>query len=193
MKLIAGLGNPGKNYENTFHNLGFRAVDAVAEILDAKFGKESFRALIGETRVNGEKIILAKPLTFMNLSGESLSSLIDFYKIPLSDFLVIYDDYDLKKGTIRIRESGTAGTHNGMRNIISELGSGNFPRIRIGFNPGAESRIPLIDYVLSAVKDEDVKIMDESVKRAARAAAEFAEGVKIQDVMQKYNGTVDIL
>ena len=193
MKLIAGLGNPGKNYENTFHNLGFMAVDAVADILCTEFNKEKCRAMVAETRINNEKVILAKPLTFMNLSGESIRLLMDFYKIPLSDFLVIYDDYDLKKGVLRIRESGSAGTHNGMRNIISQLGSGEFARIRIGFNPGAECRIPLIDYVLSSVKDEDKKIMYSAITRAANAASEFARGVKIQDVMQKYNGSADIL
>ena len=193
MKLIAGLGNPGKNYENTFHNLGFMAVDAVADILGTEFNKEKCRAMVAETRINNEKVILAKPQTFMNLSGESIRLLMDFYKIPLSDFLVIYDDYDLKKGVLRIRESGSAGTHNGMRNIINQLGSGEFARIRIGFNPGPECRIPLIDYVLSKVKDEDKKIMVSAIERAAKAASEFVRGVKIQDVMQKYNGSADIL
>ena len=190
MKLIAGLGNPGKQYENTFHNLGFMAVGAAAEILGADFSKEMCRAAVAETKIDGEKVILAKPLTFMNLSGESIRALTDFYKIPLSDLIVVYDDYDLKKGCVRIRESGSAGTHNGMRSIVSLLGGG-FARIRIGFNPGAESRIPLIDYVLSSIKDEDRTIMDSAVARAANAAAEFARGVKIQDVMQKYNGAAD--
>ena len=124
----------------------------------------------------------------MNLSGESLKALIDFYKIPLNDIIVIYDDFDLKKGDIRIREKGSAGTHNGMRNIISMLSSENFARVRVGFNPGKESRIPLIDLVLSGIKEEDKEIFANAIERAGKAGYDFATGKKIQDIMQKYNG-----
>ena len=122
MKLIVGLGNPDDKYKNTFHNLGFMSVDKVADKLGFSFTKTKCRALIAEGNVNGEKIILAKPLTYMNLSGESVRELVSFYKISTADTVVIYDDYDLLKGVIRIRENGSAGTHNGMRNIIQELG-----------------------------------------------------------------------
>jgi PTH1 family peptidyl-tRNA hydrolase len=124
----------------------------------------------------------------MNLSGESIKALMDFYKISLSDLMVIYDDFDLKKGDIRIREKGSSGTHNGMRNIISMLGSENFARIRIGFNPGVENKIPLIDLVLSGIKKEDKEIFDRAIEQAGKASYDFALGVKIQDIMQKYNG-----
>ena len=121
MKLIVGLGNPDRQYLNTFHNLGFMSADKTAALLGVEFKKEKFRALLAEKGSGENKIILAKPLTYMNLSGESIREIASFYKIDSKDILVIYDDYDLKKGFIRIRESGSAGTHNGMRNVIKEL------------------------------------------------------------------------
>ncbi len=190
MKLIVGLGNPDKQYHNTFHNLGFLSVDKTAELLGVSFSKQKCKADIAETKINGEKIILAKPLTYMNLSGESVRALIDFYKIPLQDIIVIYDDFDLKKGEVRIREKGSSGTHNGMRNIISMLGSENFARIRVGFNPGGDNRIPLIDLVLSGIKEEDKDLFAKAISSAGSAGADFAKGIKIQDVMQKYNGKI---
>ena len=122
MKLIVGLGNPDDKYQNTFHNLGFMAVDAMAETLGIDFNKTKCRALVAETKMASEKVILAKPQTYMNLSGESLRELVSFYKIDLKDVLVIYDDFDLNKGFIRIRENGSAGTHNGMRSIVENIG-----------------------------------------------------------------------
>ena len=176
MKLIVGLGNPDKEYLNTFHNLGFMGADEAAKILGAEFGKEKCRALVAEARFGGEKILIAKPLTYMNLSGESVRELISFYKIDLEDLVVIYDDYDLPKGALRIRENGSA-----------ELGSENFARIRIGFNQGGDCRIPLINLVLSGIKKEDEEIFKNSVRAAGAAAAEFAKGESIDKVMQKYN------
>ncbi len=188
MKLIVGLGNPDNEYKNTFHNLGFMSVDCVAEKLGLTFSKEKCRASIAEGKIGGEKIIIAKPLTYMNLSGESVRELINFYKIPLKDMLVIYDDYDLNKGVIRIRESGSSGTHNGMRNIISELGDSNFPRVRVGFKPLEQMQIPLINYVLSGIKAEDKPLFDEAISVAGSAGADFAKGKEIQKIMQEYNG-----
>ena len=124
----------------------------------------------------------------MNLSGESIREIASFYKIDGKDILVIYDDYDLKKGFIRIRESGSAGTHNGMRNVIKELGTENFPRIRIGFKPDEPTFIPLIDFVLSGIKEEDKPLFDETTSRAAKAAAEFAKGESVLSLISKYNG-----
>lgn len=190
MKLIVGLGNPDKEYLNTFHNLGFMCVDGVANKLGVTFAKQKCKALLAETKVGKEKIILAKPLTYMNLSGESVRELISFYKIPLEDIIVIYDDYDLPKGEIRIREKGSAGTHNGMRNVIKELGTGDFARIRVGFKPATETRVPLIDYVLSGIKEEDKKIFESAIEKSASAGYEFAIGKPIQEVMQKYNGKI---
>ncbi len=191
MKLIVGLGNPDKEYLNTFHNLGFMAVDKTAEELGAEWNKTKCRAVIAETRCGGEKIILAKPLTYMNLSGESVRELTSFYKIDVKDVLVIYDDFDLDKGVLRLRESGSAGTHNGMRNIVKELGAQNFPRIRIGFKPQVQTQIPLLNLVLSGIKAEDKPIFDKATLNAGKAAADFAKGVPFQEIMQKYNGKLD--
>ena len=190
MKLIVGLGNPDKKYLNTFHNLGFMALDGVASKLCADFAKQKCKATIAEIKIGKEKIILAKPLTYMNLSGESVRELLAFYKIPLEDLIVIYDDYDLPKGEIRIREKGSAGTHNGMRNILKELGTGDFARIRVGFNPATETRVPLIDYVLSGIKEEDKSLFEKAIDKAGSAGYDFALGKPIQEVMQKYNGKI---
>ena len=188
MKLVVGLGNPDDKYKNTFHNLGFMAVDKVAEKLGVEFLKQKCRAMIAETRIKSEKVILAKPLTYMNLSGESVRELLSFYKIGLSDLIVIYDDYDIDKGMVRIRESGSAGTHNGMRNILQNVGSGNFSRIRIGFKPNTEFKIPLIDYVLSGIKEEDKALMEKAITVASDAGVAFANGEDIQKIMQNFNG-----
>ncbi len=188
MKLIVGLGNPDLEYKNTFHNLGFMSVEKTADELDADFSKKKCRALLAETKIGGEKVILAKPLTYMNLSGESVRELCAFYKIQPQDILVIYDDYDLEKGVLRIRESGSAGTHNGMKNIVKELGTENFARIRIGFKPSSPSFVPLIDLVLSGIKGEDKEIFDNATTLAGKAASEFAKGTPVQKIMQKYNG-----
>ena len=188
MKLIVGLGNPDDKYKNTFHNLGFMTVDALANKLNVSFNKNKCRALIAEYKTGAQKVIIAKPLTYMNLSGESVRELLSFYKISVSDCLVIYDDYDLEKGFIRIRESGSAGTHNGMRNIIKEIAQTNFPRVRIGFKQSEDGKIPLLNYVLSGIKPEEKSIFDKAISVAAEAAYEFAEGKKIQDIMQAHNG-----
>ncbi|MBQ0098977.1 MAG: aminoacyl-tRNA hydrolase [Firmicutes bacterium] len=189
MKLIVGLGNPEKKYFNTFHNLGFMCIDKVAEKLNVEFSKEKCRALICETRVNGEKVILAKPLTYMNLSGESVRELLDFYKMDVKDLAVLYDDLDLPKGTVRIREKGSSGTHNGMRNIVKEIGSENFFRVRVGFKQAeTEHPIPIIDYVLSTIKDEEKEIFEKAIDKASNSAIDFIKQEDIQKIMQKYSG-----
>ena len=188
MKLIVGLGNPDKEYLNTFHNLGFMSVDKAAEKLNVEFSKQKCRALIAETKIGMEKVILAKPLTYMNLSGESVRELVSFYKIDFSDLLVIYDDYDLKKGVIRIRKEGSAGTHNGMRNIVKELSSEKFKRVRIGFMQDGEVKIPLINYVLSGIKKEEVELFERATDIAGDIAKSFAQGEDFDKIMQKYNG-----
>ncbi len=188
MKLIVGLGNPDKEYFNTFHNLGFMAVEKLAEKLGVEFNKTKCRALVADCVVGGKKILLAKPLTYMNLSGESVRELVNFYKIDLKDLIVIYDDYDLKKGALRIREKGSSGTHNGMRNIIKELGKEDFNRLRIGFKPEGEFKIPLINYVLSGISKEDKPIFESAVERASNALLDFINGVDITLIGSKYNG-----
>ena len=188
MKLIVGLGNPDREYLNTFHNLGFMAVDCATKELGIDFSREKCRAMIAETKIGTEKIIFAKPLTYMNLSGESVRELMNFYKISIEDLIVVYDDFDLEKGALRLRESGSAGTHNGMRNIIKEIGNTNFKRIRIGFKPQGECKIPLLNLVLSGISKEDKPLFDKATSLAGKACVDFARGETFQNVMQKYNG-----
>ena len=186
MKLIVGLGNPEKQYEKTFHNMGFIAAGDVAEILGAKFKKKECESSVAEAFVNGEKVIIARPLTYMNNSGRAVKQLMAKYKIPEENLLVIYDDYDIPKGKIRIRASGSAGTHNGMRSIIGETGLKNFARIRVGIRDEAVN-IPIINYVLSEVRKDDYELFADACKKAGEAAAEFARGLDIEKVMCKYN------
>jgi len=187
MKLIVGLGNPDDKYKRTFHNLGFMCVERAADKLGVSFNKTKCRADVAEFKIGAEKIIFAKPLTYMNLSGESVKELVSFYKIDLKDVLVIYDDYDIYAGAVRIREKGSAGTHNGMRNILEKLGNGDFPRVRVGFKPTTEINVPLINYVLSGIKEEDKPVFDKAIDVAASAAVAFAKGEKLQNIMQTYN------
>ncbi|MBQ8885227.1 MAG: aminoacyl-tRNA hydrolase [Clostridia bacterium] len=186
MYLIVGLGNPDKQYERTFHNVGYIAAGDVAEALGAKFKKKECEASVAEAYVGGEKVIVARPLTYMNNSGRAVKQLMAKYKIPEENLLVIYDDYDLPKGKIRIRAEGSAGTHNGMRSIIGETGKTRFPRIRIGIRD-SEVNIPIIDYVLSEIRKEDYPLFAEACKKAAEAASDFARGVNIEAVMNRYN------
>lgn len=188
MKLIVGLGNPEKKYDNTFHNLGFSAVGKAAEKLGASFGKEKCDALIAEIKTGRDKVIFAKPLTYMNLSGKSVKELLSYYKISTDDLVVIYDDYDIEKGEIRIRKEGSAGTHNGMKSVISEIKTTEFLRIRIGFHPNDGLKIPLIDYVLSGIKGEDAPLFIKAIDTAANAAAAFAEGKDAEYIMRTFNG-----
>ena len=145
MYIIAGLGNPGKKYENTRHNIGFITLDYLAERHDIQINKIKHKALVGEGRISGQKVLLVKPQTYMNLSGESLREVMDYYKVDIEDLIVIYDDIDLPAGTVRIRKKGSAGTHNGMRSIVQHLGQ-DFPRIRMGI--GNERKGDLADFVL---------------------------------------------
>ncbi len=187
MYLIVGLGNPEEKYAKTFHNMGFLAVGDVAEALGVKFKKRECEASVAEGYLGGEKIVLARPLTYMNASGRAVKQLAAKYKISPAELVVIYDDYDLPKGHVRIRPSGSAGTHNGMRSVIAELGFTDFARIRIGIRD-EEADIPLINYVLSEVKKEDYPLFIAACKRAAEAALALASGEEFERVMTKYNG-----
>lgn len=187
MYLIVGLGNPEKQYEKTFHNMGFIAVGDAAERCNAKFKKKECEASVAEAFIGGEKVIFARPLTYMNNSGRAVKQLMAKYKIDPSQLLVIYDDYDLPKGKVRIRASGSAGTHNGMRSIIAETGLTNFARIRIGIKD-EEVRIPIINYVLSEVRKDDYTLFADACAKAGEAAAAFASGTDIEKVMCQFNG-----
>lgn len=186
MYLIVGLGNPDKKYEKTFHNMGYIAVGDAAELLGAKFRKKECEASVAEAFVGGEKVVLARPLTYMNNSGRAVRQLMAKYKIDESNLLVIYDDYDLPKGKVRIRAGGSAGTHNGMRSVIGETGLQRFPRIRIGIRD-EEVDVPIINYVLSEVKKDDYRLFADACHKAGEAAAEFARGADIEKVMCKFN------
>ncbi len=186
MYLIVGLGNPEKQYEKTFHNMGYIAVGDTAELLGVKFKKKECESLVAEAHINGEKVVLARPLTYMNNSGRAVKQLMAKYKIAPEKLLVIYDDYDLPKGKVRIRASGSAGTHNGMRSIIGETGLTNFARIRIGIRD-EEVNIPIINYVLSEVRKDDYELFAKACKKAGEASAEFAKGLDIEKVMCKFN------
>lgn len=165
MYIIAGLGNPGPRYANTRHNIGFIALDMLAEKLGIKVTKIKHKALIGEGTLAGEKIILAKPQTYMNLSGESILDLKSWYKVEDSRIIIIYDDIDLDVGVLRIRPSGSAGTHNGMRSIIYQLQSQDFPRVRLGIGRPPEGW-DLKDYVLSTFRDDEIPKLKDACQRA---------------------------
>ena len=186
MYLIVGLGNPEKKYETTFHNLGFLAVGEAADKLGVKFKKKECEASVAEAFLGGEKVILARPVTYMNASGRAVKQLMAKYKVPPERLLVIYDDFDLPKGKLRIRAFGSAGTHNGMRSIIGEIGTQQFPRIRIGIKDPAVD-IPIINYVLADIRKEDYPLFGAACSAAADAAIAFARGEDIEHVMSAYN------
>lgn len=186
MKIIVGLGNPEEKYLKTFHNMGYIAVGDVAAKLNVKFKKKECEAYTAEASINGEKIILARPVTYMNNSGRAVKQLLAKYRADVSDLIVIYDDYDIAKGGIRIRPSGSAGTHNGMRSVIAETGTADFIRIRIGIRD-SRVNIPIINYVLSEVKREDYDLFITVCGRAADAAIAIASGIPVEKVMTDYN------
>ena len=184
MYLIAGLGNPGKKYENTRHNLGFITLDRLAEKCNISVRKSKFKSLIGEGIINGEKVILLKPQTFMNNSGEAIREAVEYYKLDLENLMVIYDDIDIPLGDIRIRKGGSAGTHNGMRSVVYQLMEDDFPRIRIGLKGTKEK--DLIDFVLGGFTKEEVKPLEEACDRAVDAVLCYIDqGIDI--AMNKYN------
>lgn len=187
MFIIVGLGNPDEKYLKTFHNMGYIAAGDVADKLGVKFKKKECESYIAEANISGEKVIIARPVTYMNASGRAVKQLLAKYKTDVSHLIVIYDDYDLPKGSVRIRPSGSAGTHNGMRSVIAETGSQNFTRIRIGIRD-KEVNIPIINYVLSEVRKEDYELFVSACKRAADAAVAIAGGKAVENVMTEFNG-----
>jgi len=186
MIMIAGLGNPGRDYEKTRHNMGFDTVDVIAERAGIRVRNAEGRALTGKGIYAGEKVLLVKPLTYMNLSGESIRALIDYYKIDAEkELVVISDDITLPLGKLRIRMKGSAGGHNGLKNIIAQLGHDRFRRIKIGVGEKPEE-YDLINYVLGRFSKEDRVIVEESINRAADAVATLLEE-GAEKAMNKYN------
>lgn len=185
MKLIVGLGNPGREYEDTRHNSGFKVLDLIANELNVNINKSDFKGMYVKTNYRGESVILLKPMTYMNLSGESVRPLMDYFKIDIDDLLVIYDDLDTETGKIRLRQKGSAGGQNGMKNIIKHLGCQDFKRIRVGI--GKDPRIPIVDYVLGKVRKEDLDNYNEALADAKNAALEYIVN-GFDKAMNKYNG-----
>lgn len=183
MYIIAGLGNPGKEYTGTRHNVGYEALDCLAEKHNVKLNKLKFNSVYGETTINGEKVMLVKPVTYMNRSGIAIDEIMKFYKIPAENLIVIYDDIDIPVGTLRIRPNGSPGTHNGMKSIIQHVGT-NFPRIRIGI--GRNPQMDLADYVLQRFSKDDAEKIKPIMEKAIEAAIEIIES-NVDMAMQKYN------
>lgn len=184
MYIIVGLGNPGKKYEATRHNMGFMTVDQLAETHGIDVSKIKFKSLVGEGRIAGQKVLLVKPQTYMNLSGEAVRQVMDFYKIKPEELIVVYDDIDIPTGQVRIRKKGSSGTHNGMRNILQHIQTENFPRIRVGIGSGKKE--DMINYVTGNVSKSEREMYAEAVKYAALSAAAIVEK-GIEKAMNEYN------
>lgn len=186
MFIIAGLGNPTPEYRGTRHNVGFAAIDRIAEDMGCLVMEKKKKALLGSGRAGSDKVVLIKPQTYMNLSGESVRALVDFYKIdPERELIVICDDINLPPGKVRIRAKGSAGGHNGLKNIILNLGTEQFIRIRVGVGARPEY-MDLVDYVLGRPSGEDKKLMEEGIATAAEAAlAVVTDGVDA--AMNRFN------
>lgn len=186
MFVIVGLGNPGKKYENTRHNAGFIAIDALADKYGISISEKKHKALCGAGVIEGNKVVLVKPQTFMNLSGESVRSIMDFYKIdPEEDMLVIYDDISLAPGNIRIRKKGSAGGHNGIKSIIAHAGTQNFMRIKVGVGE-KPSGWDLADYVLGHFSDEDNVKLKEIMPDIIQAVTFMVQG-DVDKAMNDFN------
>lgn len=185
MKIIAGLGNPTSKYEGTRHNVGFMAIDKIAQKYGISIDTKKHKALVGKGIIAGQKVILAKPQTFMNLSGDSIQQIAAYYKVEPEDILIIFDDISLDVGRIRIRKKGSAGGHNGMKSIIACLNSSDFPRIKIGVGdkkPGQD----LAAYVLGNIPKVDRELMDEAILKAEDAVELIVAG-EIEQAMNLYN------
>ncbi len=167
MYAIIGLGNPGRKYEHTKHNMGFLTIDHLASKFDIKVNKIKHKALVGEGSISGQKVLLVKPQTFMNLSGQSVREIVEYYKIAMEELIVIYDDVDIDMGRLRIRKRGSAGSHNGMKSIIYDIQKDDFPRLRVGI--GGQRKMGLANYVLGGFGKEEKNIMEKAVVRAADA------------------------
>ncbi|HBM76149.1 MAG TPA: aminoacyl-tRNA hydrolase [Clostridiaceae bacterium] len=184
MYIIAGLGNPGKEYENTRHNTGFSVIDYIAQKNNINISKTKFKGIYGEGNIGNEKVMLLKPQTYMNLSGQSILDAVQFYKINVENLIVIYDDVSLPLGRIRIRPSGSDGGHNGIKSIIYLLETDCFPRLRVGIG---EPGVDIINYVLGRFSSDEHKILDDVIKVAADGV-EAIVNFGVDQAMNMYNG-----
>ena len=186
--LIAGLGNPGREYEKTRHNTGFRALDLLAENLGVKVDRLKFQGLYGQTTYKGSKLFLLKPQTFMNLSGRSVLQLSAYFNIPPQRIIVMFDDISLEPGRLRVRPNGSAGGHNGIKSIIQELGSQDFPRVKIGVGAKPTPEFDLAAWVLSAFSANEEKALAVSLKNAADAALSILDR-GVPETANRFNGS----
>lgn len=186
--LIVGLGNPGREYEKTRHNAGFRALDVLAQKLSCKVDKGKFQGLYGQVSWCGRKLLLLKPQTYMNLSGRSVLQLSAYFHVPPQRIIVLFDDISLEPGRLRIRGDGSAGGHNGIKSIISEVGSQDFPRVKIGVGAKAHPEQDLADHVLSTFSSLEEKALQSALERAADAALCIIEK-GVPETANRYNGS----
>ena len=186
--LIVGLGNPGREYEKTRHNCGFRAIDILAQKLGCKVDKAKFQGLYGQVSYNGCKLLLLKPMTYMNLSGRSVLQLSAYFHVPPQRIIVMFDDISLEPGRLRVRADGSAGGHNGIKSIISEVGSQDFPRVKIGVGSKAHPEQDLADHVLSTFSSQEEKALAVSLKNAADAALAIIDH-GVSEAANRFNGS----
>ncbi len=185
MYLIVGLGNPEEEYANTRHNMGFDTINKLAKQYNIEINKKKFKGLYGTGIIEGKKVILLKPQTYMNLSGESIREIVDFYKIQTEDIILIYDDIDIDVGIIKIRKKGGPGTHNGMKSVIKHLGTGDFARVRVGIG-SPQNKSDLINYVIGAIPKEEQEKLDLSTTLAKEALIEIIKN-DVNTAMNKFN------
>lgn len=185
MYLVIGLGNPEEQYAKTRHNMGFSTINKIAEKYHISFDKKKFDAIYTDTIIEGEKVILIKPQTYMNLSGNSVRQFVQFYKIPMDHVIVIYDDIDIEKGIIKIRKKGGPGNHNGMKSVVQEIGNDTFPRVRVGIGAPIYKN-DMINYVIGQVPNEEYEILEKGIKVAAEAVIDILKN-GIDHAMNEYN------
>ena len=186
--LIVGLGNPGKEYERTRHNAGFRAVDLLADKLSCKIDKGKFQGIYGQANYGGKKLMLLKPLTYMNLSGRSVLQLSAYFNIPPQRIIVMFDDISLEPGRLRVRPDGSAGGHNGIKSIIQEVGSQTFPRVKIGVGAKPNPQYDLADWVLSTFSAQEEKALAVALENAADAALAIIDH-GVPEAANRFNGS----
>lgn len=185
MYLIIGLGNPEEQYARTRHNMGFSTINKIANKYNVSFDKKKFDALYVDTIIEGEKVILVKPQTYMNLSGTSVRQFVQFYKVPMDNLIIIYDDIDIDKGIVKIRKKGGPGTHNGMKSVEQEIATDTFPRVRVGIGQPTYKN-DMINYVIGQVPKEEYEILEKGIQKAADAVIDIIKN-GIDHAMNKYN------
>ena len=185
MYIVVGLGNPEEDYSKTRHNMGFDVVNQIAKEYSVPLNKKKFDAIYGEISIEGEKVILVKPQTYMNLSGNSVRQFVGFYKVSIENLIIIYDDMDIEKGSLKIRKKGGPGNHNGMKSVEKEIVSDTFPRVRVGIGT-PEFKNDVINYVLGHIPEEEYEILQNGIKEAATATIDIIKN-GIDHAMNKYN------